>query len=110
MDPLSILSILASTVQFIDFGTRLLNVILDSRRGNSSAARAEVDELDDDSRALMACAQAIEMKAERLERLDRPLTATEAALLRESRRCVEAGREISRSLEKHAQDRTIHQK
>lgn len=105
MDPLSILSILASTVQFMDFGTRVLKAILDLRRGGSSATRADVDELNGESWELIEHAQDIGIKASRLEHLGRPLTVTEAAILRESRRCVEAGQEIGRSLEEHAQDR-----
>ncbi|KAK3291663.1 uncharacterized protein B0H64DRAFT_249093 [Chaetomium fimeti] len=106
MDPLTILSIAASTVQFLDFGSRILTVILDSRHGGSSAARVGVNELFDDSQGLMARGRAIEDKAELLMSLKRPLSITEAALLKESRRCVEASQEISATVGKHVQDHT----
>ncbi|KAH6617407.1 hypothetical protein F5144DRAFT_586364 [Chaetomium tenue] len=106
MDPLTILSIAASTVQFLDFGSRLLTVAFDSRHGGPSAARVEVNGLFEDSRGLTARGKAIEEKAELLMDLKRPLTITEAALLKESRRCVAASQEISASLGTHVRDQT----
>ncbi|KAH6842443.1 hypothetical protein B0I37DRAFT_447917 [Chaetomium sp. MPI-CAGE-AT-0009] len=106
MDPLTILSIAASTVQFLDFGTRFLNEALNSRHGGRSAARAEVEELLEDSRGLLARGRVIEDKAELLMGLDRPLTTTEAALLKESRRCVATSREISATVGVHVRDQT----
>jgi CHASE3 domain sensor protein len=105
MDPLTILSIAASTVQFLDFGTRLLTVAFDSRP-NVSAARAEVNELFEDSQGLAARGRVIEEKADRLMNLKRPLSTTEATLLKESRRCVAASREISSTLGTHVRDQT----
>ncbi|KAK4142187.1 uncharacterized protein C8A04DRAFT_38443 [Dichotomopilus funicola] len=106
MDPLTILSIAASTVQFLDFGSRLLTVALDSRHGGPSAARVEVNELFEESQGLAARGKAIEEKAQLLTGLNRPLSITEAALLKESRRCVAASQEISAALGKHVQDQT----
>lgn len=106
MDPLTILSIAASTVQFLDFGTRLLTVAFDSRHAGGSAAWVEVNELFEDSQGLMARGRIIEEKAELLMRLNRPLSTTEAALLKESRRCISASREISSTLGTHVRDQT----
>ncbi|EAQ84544.1 hypothetical protein CHGG_08558 [Chaetomium globosum CBS 148.51] len=106
MDPLTILSIAASTVQFLDFGSRLLTVAFDSRHVGPSAARVEVNELFEDSQGLTARGKAIEEKAELLMGLNRPLSITEAALLKESRRCVAASQEISAALGTHVRDQT----
>lgn len=106
MDPLTILSIAASTVQFLDFGSRLLTVAFDSRHGGPSAARVEVNELFEDSQGLTARGKAIEEKAKLLMGLNRPLSITEAALLKESRRCVAASQEISAALGTHVRDQT----
>lgn len=103
---MTIVSIAASTVQFLDFGSRVLTVAFDTRHGGQSAAKIEVKEIWEDSQGLAARGKAIEKKAELLMGLNRPLSITEAALLKESRRCVAAGQEISAALGTHVRDQT----
>ncbi|KAK4442386.1 hypothetical protein QBC34DRAFT_418805 [Podospora aff. communis PSN243] len=108
MDPLSILGITASTVQFMDFGARLLKAIVaETTRENLMGSlgdneRLRKDEkLRRDARQLADLAQAIERKIQSMGQSggDRMLNPAEIAILDESRGCMVVGLEIANSLE-----------
>jgi hypothetical protein len=108
MDPLSILGITASTVQFMDFGARLLKTIVAETMRESMTGslgdneRLRKDEkLRRDARQLADLAQAIERKIQSMGQSggDRLLNPAEITVLDESRGCMVVGLEIANSLE-----------
>ncbi|KAK0613990.1 hypothetical protein B0T14DRAFT_547836 [Immersiella caudata] len=109
MDPLSILGITASTVQFMDFGARLLKTIIaETMRETMTGSLGDKEErlrkdekLKRDARQLADLAQRIENKIQSMgqSRGDRLLNPTEITILDESRGCMVVGLEIANSLE-----------
>lgn len=106
MDPISILGITAATMQFIDFGARLLKTV--AAAGLPLNIRPDEQDLRRDARELADLAQAIRSRVELLDHSesDRLLTPIQAAILSESQRCVTVGLEISESIGKDQSQNT----
>ncbi|KAK5659324.1 hypothetical protein OQA88_1417 [Cercophora sp. LCS_1] len=101
MDPLSILGISASTVQFLDFGSRLLKALANTAENSSAYA-----DLRTEAHRSVELAQAIERQTQHLggDDEDQFRPPIESTILRECRRCISAGLDISVALEEDEKD------
>jgi len=99
MDPLTSLSVAAAAVQFLDFGTRLVHDSVTLYRGLDGDEHPTV-ELSRVSADLLKLSQAIDDKIAIVGSLDRPIAASEGAIISHCRRCQEICREMSELVDK----------
>jgi len=99
MDPLSVVSIVAATCQFVDFGAQLFTESYRIHRRGASHAQERVADLARVSRELAMFSQNMADKTAPLVSPNHhPLGVSETALLQECRRCEDACRDISMSI------------
>lgn len=94
MDPLSILLIAASVVQFVDFGSRVLKETLNAEKNASGTANARVVTLGKISGDLTNLTKAISEKTARLSKPGHSRSIIEMSLIEQCHRCNDISGEI----------------
>lgn len=100
MDPLSVLSIAASVVQFLDFGSRVVQETYNARKNASGTAKARVVTLGKLSGEVTKLAQAIGEKSAGLSHSGHPRSIIEMSLIEQCRRCSEVSGEVLEGVKK----------
>ncbi|KAK4442630.1 hypothetical protein QBC34DRAFT_269415, partial [Podospora aff. communis PSN243] len=97
MDPLTIISVVAAAVQFVDFGTRLLTKTSNVFKA-ADAAGSRAEALDAISHDTAALAQQIKDRIAVLNTQGRPLSVSEKELLRLCDRCDEFNKDVQATI------------
>ncbi|KAK3950449.1 hypothetical protein QBC32DRAFT_376216 [Pseudoneurospora amorphoporcata] len=100
MDPLSILSIAASVVQFVDFGSRVLQETINAKKNASGTVIARVVTLGKISGEVTTLTQAISEKTARLSKSGHSRSIIEMSLIEQCRRCSEMSGEVLQGVRK----------